>query len=194
MSRDVLITGSACFSAAGDASLGIPSTDFQEMDFSSQITNRSDHRAQGLSQRIATYTAGVALDDAGLKDQPAVLESMDLFVATQSGEHDEAFDDALIQRAGEEGGDGAALNRELVNLRPSLFLAQLQNLFAANISIAFGVLGTSITFMGGADAGVRAVAEAHRRIATGTSEIALAGGVFNGRRADIREIYLAGLG
>jgi len=42
-------------------------------------------------------------------------------------------------------------------LRPTLFLAQLSNLLAGNISIVHGVTGSSRTFMGEEVAGVDAV-------------------------------------
>ena len=51
------------------------------------------------------------------------------------------------------------------DLRPTLFLAQLSNLLAGNISIVHGVTGSSRTFMGEEAAGVDAVriaCRAHR--------------------------------
>ena len=43
------------------------------------------------------------------------------------------------------------------DLRPTLFLAQLSNLLAGNISIVHGVTGSSRTFMGEESSGVDAV-------------------------------------
>ncbi len=54
------------------------------------------------------------------------------------------------------------------DLRPTLFLAQLSNLLAGNISIVHGVTGSSRTFMGEESAGVDAVRIALARIAAGT--------------------------
>ena len=51
------------------------------------------------------------------------------------------------------------------DLRPTLFLAQLSNLLAGNISIVHGVTGSSRTFMGEEAAGVDAVRIALARIA-----------------------------
>ena len=62
------------------------------------------------------------------------------------------------------------------DLRPTLFLAQLSNLLAGNISIVHGVTGSSRTFMGEEAAGVDAVRVAQARIASGQSDIALVGG------------------
>ena len=70
------------------------------------------------------------------------------------------------------------------DLRPTLFLAQLSNLIAGNISIVHGVTGSSRTFMGEESAGVDAVRIALARIASGQSELALVGGSHNGERED----------
>ena len=55
----------------------------------------------------------------------------------------------------------------MTDLRPTLFLAQLSNLLAGNISIVHGVVGSSRTFMGEEAAGVDAVRIACARIAAG---------------------------
>ena len=78
------------------------------------------------------------------------------------------------------------------DLRPTLFLAQLSNLLAGNISIVHGVTGSSRTFMGEEAAGVDAVRIALARIAAGQSEIALVGGSHNGEREDLLLLYDAG--
>ena len=78
------------------------------------------------------------------------------------------------------------LNERLMSeLRPTLFLAQLSNLLAGNISIVHGVTGSSRTFMGEESAGVDAVRIALARIASGRSEIVLVGGAHNGERLDV---------
>ena len=51
------------------------------------------------------------------------------------------------------------------DLRPTLFLAQLSNLLAGNISIVHGVTGSSRTFMGEEAAGIDAARIALARIA-----------------------------
>jgi 3-oxoacyl-[acyl-carrier-protein] synthase II len=70
------------------------------------------------------------------------------------------------------------------DLRPTLFLAQLSNLLAGNISIVHGVTGSSRTFMGEEPAGNDAVRTAFARIMAGQSDIALVGGAFNTERED----------
>jgi 3-oxoacyl-[acyl-carrier-protein] synthase II len=66
-----------------------------------------------------------------------------------------------------------------------LFLAQLPNLLAGNISLVHGVVGSSRTFMGEEAAGVDAVRVAQARIAVGQSELTLVGGAYHGTRWDV---------
>jgi 3-oxoacyl-[acyl-carrier-protein] synthase II len=75
------------------------------------------------------------------------------------------------------------------DLRPTLFLAQLSNLLAGNISIVHGVTGSSRTFMGEESAGFDAVRIALSRIAAGQSDIALVGGAHNGERPEMLMLY-----
>jgi len=189
MTREVVITGYAHHSARSAAPDFVAAQDPASLDFSGQVPNRSDLRAQGLSQLLGSYTAGLALDMAGLKGEAGILADADLMVATHFGERDRETDQAVLEAVCAEGAGEESLNRELSNLRPSLFLAQLQNLFAANISIVHGVLGTSITFMGETPAGARVVDEARRRVLCGRSDIVLVGAVFNGLRPDILEVH-----
>ena len=77
-------------------------------------------------------------------------------------------------------------------LRPSLFLAQLSNLLAGNISIVHGVTGASRTFMGEEQAGADAVRIAAARLAEGSSRIALVGGAYSAARWDMLLLYQAG--
>ncbi|HEY0566592.1 MAG TPA: beta-ketoacyl-ACP synthase, partial [Xanthobacteraceae bacterium] len=75
------------------------------------------------------------------------------------------------------------------DLRPTLFLAQLSNLLAGNISIVHGVVGSSRTFMGEEAAGVDAVRIGLSRIVAGQSDIVLVGGAHNGERKDLLMLY-----
>jgi 3-oxoacyl-[acyl-carrier-protein] synthase II len=84
----------------------------------------------------------------------------------------------------------AFLNERLMSdLRPTLFLAQLSNLLAGNISIVHGVTGSSRTFMGEESAGVDAIRIALSRIEAGQSDIALVGGSHNSERPDLLMLY-----
>jgi 3-oxoacyl-[acyl-carrier-protein] synthase II len=78
------------------------------------------------------------------------------------------------------------------DLRPTLFLAQLSNLLAGNISIVHGVVGSSRTFMGEEAAGADAVRIACARIAAGQGDIFLVGGSYNAERPDILLLFELG--
>ncbi len=77
-------------------------------------------------------------------------------------------------------------------LRPTLFLAQLSNLLAGNISIVHGVTGSSRTFMGEEVAGADAVRIAAARLAEGRGGIALVGGAYVAGRWDMLLLYALG--
>ena len=66
-----------------------------------------------------------------------------------------------------------------------MFLAQLSNLLAGNISIVHKVTGSSRTFMGEEGAGVAAVETAAARIRSGQSTHVLVGGAFQTEHSDM---------
>jgi 3-oxoacyl-[acyl-carrier-protein] synthase II len=163
------------------------------LDFDKQIPKKGDQRQMEAWQRIGTYAAGLALADAGVKGDAQLLGRMDMIVAAGGGERDVAVDSAILANRGKAADPSAFLNERLMSdLRPTLFLAQLSNLLAGNISIVHGVTGSSRTFMGEESAGVEAVRIAFARIAAGQSELALVGGSHNGERADLLLLYEAG--
>ena len=109
-----------------------------------------------------------------------------MIVAAGGGERDIAVDGEILTGMPKAANPDAFLNERLMSdLRPTLFLAQLSNLLAGNISIVHGVTGSSRTFMGEEAAGVDAVRIALARIAAGQSEIVLVGGAYNAERPDI---------
>ena len=165
------------------------------INFDAQIPKKGDQRQMENWQRIGTYAAGLALDSAGVKGNRDILSSMDMIVAAGGGERDLAVDSAILSGMPRVEKPAAFLNERLMSdLRPTLFLAQLSNLLAGNISIVHGVTGSSRTFMGEESAGVDAVRIAVSRIGAGQSDIALVGGSYNGERPDLIMLYeFAGL-
>src|SRR3954463_711046 len=160
------------------------------LDFDKQIPKKGDQRQMEPWQRIGTYAAGLALDSAGCKGNAALLGHMDMIVAAGGGERDEAVDGAILTALPKAARPDMFLNEHLMNdLRPTLFLAQLSNLLAGNISIVHGVTGSSRTFMGEELAGIDAVRIALARIRAGQSDIALVGGAYNGERSDVVMLY-----
>ena len=160
------------------------------VNFDAQIPKKGDQRQMEPWQRIGTYAAGLALDAAGVKGKPEILSRMDMIVAAGGGERDNNVDTAILTGIAHAENPGAFLNERLMNdLRPTLFLAQLSNLLAGNISIVHGVTGSSRTFMGEEASGIDAVRVTLARIAAGQSDIALVGGSHNGERQDLLGIY-----
>ena len=163
------------------------------LELDKQIPKKGDQRQMEAWQRIGTYAAGLALADAGVKGNPELLARMDMIVAAGGGERDEAVDAAILTNRPKAADPDAFLNERLMSdLRPTLFLAQLSNLLAGNISIVHGVTGSSRTFMGEEAAGVDAVRIALARIHAGQSDLALVGGSHNGERHDLLLLYDAG--
>jgi len=207
MSASVVITGIGLLSALGEggdahwAMLGgdgaqpvVDETRFAPypvhplgpVDFSTQIPKKGDLRQMEPWQRIGTFTAGLALADAGIAGKQDYLDRTDMIVAAGSGERDTATDMKVLETiCDREDGDIRANEILPSNLRPTLFLAQLSNLLAGNISIVHKVTGSSRTFMGEEMAGVAAVETATRRIKAGQGDLFLVGGAFNSEREDI---------
>ena len=78
-----------------------------------------------------------------------MLSHMDMIVAADGGERDLAVDSTILSGMPRAANPAAFLNERLFSdLRPTLFLAQLSNLLAGNISIVHSVTSSSRTFMG----------------------------------------------
>src|SRR5262245_20228069 len=163
------------------------------INFDAQIPKQGDQRQMENWQRIGTYAAGLALDSAGVTGPTGFLARMDIIVAAGGGERDLTVDSNILSGINRAPNPEAFLNERLMSdLRPTLFLAQLSNLLAGNISIVHGVTGSSRTFMGEEAAGVDAVRIALARISAGQSELALVGGSHNGEREDLLLLYDSG--
>jgi 3-oxoacyl-[acyl-carrier-protein] synthase II len=201
--RDAWITGIGLVSNLGDGCeatwqglmTGRPSIDeasfapypvhrLAAVDFTKQVP-RSEQRLMDAWQRTGTYAAGLALESARLKGCTPVLSHTDLVVVAGGGERDTALDCTVLTQSRTAPDRARLLNEKLMNdLRPTLFLSQLSNMLAGNISIVHGVTGSSRTFLGEA-AGIEAIRTAHARVTSGQSDIVLVGGAHSGERKDI---------
>lgn len=162
-----------------------------EIDWSAQI-GRKDQRQMENWQRLGVFAAGLALDDAGLKDDADACGTMDMIVAAGGGERDINVDTLIVDEGLKRNDREVMLNEKLTTeLRPTLFLAQLSNLMAGNISIVHKVTGSSRTFMGEEAAGISAVETAYHRIRSGESSHALVGGAFAAERPDMILLFEA---
>lgn len=211
MSREVVVTGLGLVSSLGEGvephlaalSGGRPRVDettfapfpvhaVAPLNYDLQIPKKSDQRQMEPWQRLGTYAAGLALDAARAKDDAALKGRMHLIVAAGGGERDYAVDGQILTGLRKPHGPGFLNERLMGDLRPTLFLAQLSNLLAGNISIVHGVAGASRTFMGEESAGVDALRIAQARIASGQNDIFLVGGAYNAERPDVLLIYEMG--
>lgn len=205
--RDVWITGVGLISSLGeggdahlsalldqdgravvdeDAFAPYPIHPMTALELGKQIQKKSDQRQMEPWQRIGVYAAGLALDDAGIAKNPELLRHTHLVVAAGSGERDNAVDAKVLEAMGSKA-DPAILAKEVLPtaLRPTLFLAQLSNLLAGNISIIHNVTASSRTFMGEEMAGLSAIENAVRRVQAGQADVVLVGGALNAERADL---------
>ena len=156
------------------------------MSFDTQIAKKSDQRQMETWQRVGVYAAGLALSDAGIAGNADLLDHTDMIVCAEGGERDIAVDTAILTGLRKAEHPSAFLNEHLMSdLRPTLFLAQLPNMLAGNISLVHGVIGASRTFLGEESAGVDVVRIAQARIAAGQSELTLVGGAYHGARWDV---------
>jgi len=215
VARDVWVTGSGLLSPLGESAdawwpkLGDPSAIAEvieaqsyapfsvypigEFDIESQIPKPGDQRAMGPLMHYGCYAAGSALEAAGIKGDEALLLNTHMMVASGGGERDWDLDHEILEHLDEQKDRGVYLNEQLSNeLRPTLFLAQLPNLFAGNISIVHGVAGSSRTFMGEEAAGVDTVRIAYEKILAGQGDLFLVGAAFNACRHDLIHLTHAG--
>lgn len=208
--RDALITGIGLVSCLGDgidqhraalkAFRAVVDTErfapavihpHAPVDFDRHI-GRRDQRQMELWQRLGTYAAGQALESAGLKGQTALLDRMDMIVATGGGERDVPLDEAMLANPAASDPQVALTLGLMSGLRPTLFLAQLPNMLAGCISIVHGVGGSSRTFMGEEACGAAAIRIACARIAAGQGDLFLVGGAQNAERAELILHYALG--
>lgn len=156
------------------------------IDFAKQIPRTSDQRQMDRWQKTGVYAAGLALADAALSGDEDLLGQTNLCIAAGNGERDLALDKRILEGSSSGGvAEGGYLNQALANgLRPTLYLGQLSNLLAGNISIVHKATGSSRTFKGEEMAGVSAVADAAARIEAGQGDVFLVGGALNAERED----------
>jgi 3-oxoacyl-[acyl-carrier-protein] synthase II len=154
------------------------------VEFGKQIP-KTDQRMMDAWQRIGTYAAGLALDSAAIKGNSSVLSHTDLIVVAGGGERDMALDCKVLTERRTATDRARLVNEKLMSdLRPTLFLSQLSNMLAGNISIVHGVTGSSRTFLG-EEAGIEALRIARARIIAGQSDVVLVGGAHYGERKDL---------
>lgn len=156
------------------------------------IQRKGDQRQMGPLMHYGCHAAGLALAEAGIAGNAPLLARTHLIVASPSGERDIAVDEQVLTAYIQNPNSDAWLNEKLsTNLRPTLFLSQLPNLFAGNISIVLGVAGSSRTFMGEESAGLDAARIAYERVAANQGDVFLVGAAFHAVRPEVLMIFEA---
>lgn len=156
------------------------------VDFGRQIPKKSDQRQMEGWQRIGVYAAGLALEDAGVAGNAELLDATNLVIAAGNGDRDCELDQRILESISAEPSPGDYLNQALLTgLRPTLYLGELSNLLAGNISIIHKATGSSRTFKGEEIAGASAVENAYRRITADQGDLFLVGGALNAERRDM---------
>src|SRR5690606_32463024 len=109
------------------------------LDVDRWIPRRPDQRSMGPLMRYGCVAAGLALESAGILGDKALLRETHMIVAAPGGERDIAVDEQILGALdGTDDPERMLSERLSSELRPTLFLAQLPNLFAGNISIVHG--------------------------------------------------------
>jgi 3-oxoacyl-[acyl-carrier-protein] synthase II len=163
------------------------------LDLDRWIPRKPDQRAMGPLMHYGCVAAGMALASAGIAGDKDRLRETHLIVAAGGGERDVAADERILGALDlAEQPDLILAGKLSSEVRPTLFLAQLPNLFAGNISIVHGVDGSSRTFMGEEAAGVDAVRIAAERLWGGQGDLFLAGAAYNASRKDSLLLYQPG--
>jgi len=203
----VWVTGVGIVSAAGSSAADVLSGQASQTDWSTfapygirpvvgfdperYVPKRGDRRAMSSMMLYAVDAAAQALEGAGILGDAALLGETGLLVAAGMSDRDTSADAALLEAA--RGDDqwvrhNAAMQEQL---RPTLFLAQLPNLVAGNISILLGVSGMSRTLMGEEMAGAECIRLGIAQIAGGQRRIMLVGGCFSAERPEVLASYAA---
>lgn len=162
---------------------------FPEYDLLPYLKKKSELRSLGEGQQLTCFAAGKALDDAKLSGNKELLEKTAIIVACSVGERCDEVDQSILDACSTNKNSEFNYNNILSELRPSLFLMQLPNLYAANISIIHGVKGSSLTFMGEESAGVDAIEVGIGKIKSGQEDIVLVGGSFNANQKYLYTYY-----
>ncbi len=165
----------------------------RSLDLARFMPRRGDQRAMGPWMQYGVHASGLALEEAGVLGDPALLARTHLLAAAAGGERDLELDEEILAGLAGRAEPEAWINARLTEgLRPTAFLAQLSNMFAGNVSIVLGVAGSSRTFMGEEGAGVEIVRVAQRRIEAGQGDLFVVTASYNAVRADMLLLHQTG--
>ncbi len=163
------------------------------LNFDLQIPKRGDQRQMENWQRVGTYTAGLALGDAGIAGNMGHSRQ---HPHRRRGERGRA---RLRRRRRDPRGHRQGRIAQRIPQRaplqrppPDALSCPVAHLLAGNISIVHKVTGSSRTLLGEESAGISAVEVAERRIRAGQGDIFLVGGTVIAERKDSIMILAGG--
>ena len=152
-------------------------------DLEKHIIARSHRRAIGEQFSLGVVSAARALAKASLKDDE--IRDTAIYAASRSGERDADVDLEMHELADRGELTQGVINKLLMTrLRPTLFLTQIPNLLAANISILYKLLGESRTFLGEETGGATALSAAILGVGVQKFDNVLTGSAFVSNRQD----------
>ena len=154
------------------------------VDFAKEIP-KADQRLMDAWQRIGTYAAGTGAGERGHQGQCERALAHRSARRGRGGERDTALDCSVLTERRTAADRARLLNERLMSdLRPTLFLSQLSNMLAGNISIVHGVTGSRAP-SSAKRPGSRLCGRAQARVISGQSDIVLVGGAQSGERKDL---------
>lgn len=130
-----------------------------------QRWGRKDARRMDRFTQFALYAAEQALKDSALDLDHINLERVGVYVGSGIGGLDTMVDNIEVM-----------LNRGPGRVSPTLVPMMITNMAAAQISIAFGTMGPTLSPVTACSIGNTAIGEAFRTIRTGDADIIFAGG------------------
>ncbi|WP_179032121.1 beta-ketoacyl-ACP synthase II [Paenibacillus kribbensis] len=138
----------------------------QVQDFDAeQRWGRKDVRRMDRFTQFALYAAEQALKDSALDLDHINLERVGVYVGSGIGGLETMVDNIEVM-----------LNRGPGRVSPTLVPMMISNMAAAQISIAFGAMGPTLSPVTACSIGNTAIGEAFRTIRTGDADVIFAGG------------------
>ncbi len=165
--------------------------DVEDPDIDRHIRERKDRRLLSRLMELGVYAAGEALAAANIGGEQA--RDIHIRIATDNGERPVDTDSKIISAIRELGTDPGLINGLMMRLsRSTRVLSELPNMLSANIGVAFGIDGSSRTFIGGAVAGAHAIRSAIQKLDRDHDGVCLVGGAFNAAKVDMLLSHIVG--
>jgi 3-oxoacyl-[acyl-carrier-protein] synthase II len=142
--------------------LGAPVTDFQKPD----TYSRKKTRSMGRVALMSTVATERALDDAGLLDEPSIMDGrMGVSYGSSTGSTEAVADFGEM-----------LLNHSSGNINANSYLKMMSHTAAVNIGVFFGLKGRVIPTSSACTSGSQGIGYAYEAIKYGRQDLMVAGG------------------